>query len=183
MSRVVIFPTDTVYGIGCSIYDREAQLRIYKIKDRPLDKPLAVLCADLKQIEEIAYVDARAKKIIAKLMPGALTIILTAKEEIANITGFDTVGVRIPNYQVAIEVLHHVGAMTTTSVNDSGEAPLNDYNAIKEKYDDLVDSILPPSAEETSRQSSTVIDLTKSEIKVLREGEITLKQILKTINE
>ena len=78
MSKVIIFPTDTVYGIGTPIFDIEGIERIYNIKHRPKEKPLACLCANLEQIESIAYVTKDAKKLIDKYLPGALTLILNS---------------------------------------------------------------------------------------------------------
>ena len=62
--KILIFPTDTVYGIGCSVFDKEGMEKIYEIKHRPKDKPLACLCANMKQIDEIAYLNDKARKII-----------------------------------------------------------------------------------------------------------------------
>lgn len=179
-NKVIIFPTDTVYGIGASIYDKEGIKRIYDIKHRPKTKPLAVLCANLEQIEEIAYVSLDAKKLINKYLPGPLTLILKAKPKIIESMGYETIGVRIPNYPTAIDILLKEGPMATTSVNESGKPSLNDYSIIKEEYDDLVDGIIPPSDYKTSSQASTVVSLV-DDIKVLREGVITYEEILNTL--
>ena len=80
--RVIIFPTDTVYGIGTQILDLEGIEKIYQIKHRPKEKPLACLCANLKQIEDIAYVSDDARKLIKEFLPGGLTLILKTKEDI-----------------------------------------------------------------------------------------------------
>lgn len=179
-NRVIIYPTDTVYGIGASVYDKDGIRRIYEIKHRPLDKPLAVLCANIDQIEEIAYLTDDARKLIKAFMPGALTIIIKSKDAIKNSMGLETIGVRIPNYNLAIDILEHNGPMATTSVNESGEPSLNNYDEIKEDYDDLVDLIVQPSGEKTSSLASTVVDITSS-IKLLRQGAISLEDIEKVI--
>ena len=105
MGKLIIFPTDTVYGIGCEIFDKENINKIYELKHRPRSKPLACLCADLKQIKQIAYINSFEKKVIEKFMPGALTIILKAKKKVAETTGFETIGVRIPNSKIAQRIL------------------------------------------------------------------------------
>ncbi len=179
-SKVIIFPTDTVYGIGTSIYDKEGIKRIYEIKHRDPSKPLAVLCANLEQIDEIAYVSDVAKKLIKSFLPGPLTLILKAKPSIKEAMGYETIGVRIPNYPLAIDILLKEGPMATTSVNESGKPSLNNYSIIKEEYDDLVDGIVPPSSYPTSNLASTVVDLV-GEIKVLRQGTISLPEILNAI--
>ena len=173
----MIFPTDTVYGIGCSVFDKEGMEKIYEIKHRPKDKPLACLCANMKQIDEIAYLNDKARKIINVFMPGALTLILKAKENVKEITGFDTIGVRIPNSKIALKILIENGAMLTTSVNESGKMSLNDYNQIVDEYGKLVDKVYKPNGEKSSNKASTVLSIINGEIKILREGEITLEEI------
>lgn len=180
MNKLIIFPTDTVYGIGCGIFDKENINKIYEIKHRPKSKPLACLCADLQQIDQIAYVSESEKKVINQFMPGALTIILQAKEEVIEVTGFDTIGVRIPNSEIARAILIENGPMLTTSVNESEKIPLNDYEEIKAKYGCFVD-VVYPSTEKSSNQASTVVSLIEGKVKIIREGEITLEQINKVL--
>ena len=177
--RVIIFPTDTVYGIGTKIFDKEGIKRIYEIKNRPLDKPLDCLCYDLEQIKSIAYTDDKTIKLINKFLPGPLTLILKAKEEVYNTIGYKTIGVRIPNSKIALDILHENGPMLTTSVNESGYTPLNEYDEIVNKYSNIVDYIYP-SNEKSSNLSSTVI-MAIDEIKILRVGEISLNDINKTL--
>ncbi len=179
-NKVIIFPTDTVYGIGASIYDKDGINRIYEIKHRPKTKPLAVLCANILQIEEIAYVSADGKKLISKYLPGPLTLILKSKPCILDGIGYETIGVRIPNYPSTIDLLLKEGPMATTSVNESGQPSLNDYSVIKEEYGDLVDTIIPPSGYPTSSLASTVVSLIDG-VKVLREGAISYEDIQKTL--
>lgn len=180
MCNVFIFPTDTVYGIGCSIYDQEAQKKIYEIKGRDFNKPLAVLCANLEQIEEIAVVDDFARRLILNYLPGGLTLILKSKPKIQQIINSETIGVRIPNHLQALEILREKGPMTTTSVNQSGEPPLNDYHKIVEKYGKFVKKVWEPlKNQRVSMVSSTVVNLTVSPIQVVRQGEIKLEDILK----
>ena len=177
-NRVIIFPTDTVYGIGASIYDKEGMDRIYAIKKRSYDKPLAVLCANLEQIDGICYLTDDAKKLIKAFLPGPLTLILKSKEVIMPSFNRPTVGVRIPNYDTALEILLNDGPMATTSVNESGQPSINNYSTIKDEYDDLVDAIYPPSGAKTSSLPSTVVDITGNEPRVLRVGAITLDMIM-----
>lgn len=177
MNKLIIFPTDTVYGIGCSIYDIYNIDRIYEIKKRDKSKPLACLCASIEQIKSIAYVDELAAKLINKYLPGGLTLILKAKQEVKENIGYETIGVRIPDCDIALGILKEFGPMLTTSVNDSGEAPINEYEEIKEKYSNLVDGIYPPY-NKSSNVSSTVIKLIDGKLELLREGNIKFIDIL-----
>ena len=179
MSKVIIFPTDTVYGIGTPIFDTEGIDRIYEIKKRPRTKPLACLCANLEQIESIAFVDENAKKLINKFLPGALTLILNAKDEVKIKIGYNTIGVRIPNNQIALDILKENGPMLTTSVNESGLVPLNEYEDIKRQYNDLVDKIYDTNT--TSSNISSTVVLIDGEVKILREGQIKKEEIEKII--
>lgn len=177
MNKLIIFPTDTVYGIGCSIYDIYNIDRIYEIKKRDKSKPLACLCYDLKQIESIAYIDELATKLINKYLPGGLTLILKSKEEVKEKIGYETIGVRIPDCDIALEILKESGPLLTTSVNDSGEKPINEYEEILDKYSSLVDKIYPPY-NNSSNVSSTVIKLIDGKVELLREGNIKFDDII-----
>ncbi len=181
MARVIIFPTDTVYGIGTKIFDIEGIKKIYKIKNRSYDKPLACLCYDINQINSIAYINDAAFKLINKFLPGPLTLILKAKEEVTNKIGYKTIGIRIPNHKLSLEILKENGPMLTTSVNDSGKKPLNEYEEIVEKYNNIVDKIYY-SSEDSSNLSSTVVSIIE-DVKLLRAGSITEEEIKKTLNE
>lgn len=178
---VIIFPTDTVYGIGAMITDLAALEKIYNIKKRPKDKRLAVLCSTVEDIEKIAYVTNEAKRLIEKYMPGALTIILKSKEEVRNEFIYETVGVRIPNHDLALRILKENGPMATSSVNVSGKEPLNDYVEIVKIFSGDVLYIYP-NADVASKVSSTVIDMTTEECILIREGDLKFNDILKFLN-
>ncbi|MDE5868208.1 MAG: threonylcarbamoyl-AMP synthase [Anaeroplasmataceae bacterium] len=181
MGKVIIFPTDTVYGIGCSIWDKDGIDRIYAIKHRSKDKPLACLCADLNQIEQIAVVDDKAKLLIKHFLPGALTLILKSKKEVLDSIGYLTIGVRIPDCKEALEILNANGPMLTTSVNESGLTALNDYEKIVSFYGSLVDEIVPPT-KNSSNVASTVLSIIDGNLTILRTGNITLEMINQVLN-
>ncbi|MGM9969182.1 MAG: L-threonylcarbamoyladenylate synthase [Anaeroplasma sp.] len=181
MARVIIFPTDTVYGIATPIFDIDGINKIYDIKKRPHNKPLACLCANLEQIEEIAEVNELAEKLIKKFLPGPLTLILNSTKKVKKIIGYDTIGVRIPNNSLCLDILLENGPMLTTSVNDSGYSPLNEYDEIVNKYFDRVDKIYPSSTK-SSNISSTVIMLNDCGIQLIREGEIKFSELNDFIN-
>ena len=180
--ELIAFPTDTVYGLGAKVFDSVAQERIMELKNRDCSKRFAVLCANLEQIEELAYIDDKAKKIINKFLPGGLTLILKAKNKnIHNYAIDDTVAVRIPKHPIALKLLLENGPLATTSVNLSGQKPLNDYDIIKETFKNKIDYIYnDPTNIEYSNVPSTIIDMT-SDLKVIREGDIKLEEILKII--
>lgn len=181
MGKLIIFPTDTVYGIGCQIFDIDNIKKIYEIKSRDFSKPLACLCANLEQIEEIAVVDDNVRKIIKQFMPGALTIVLKSKQHVNDKIGYATIGVRIPNSKIALDILLENGPMLTTSVNESGRKPLNDYDEIYQEYNHVVDFIYD-SNEVSSNISSTVISYIDHKLILIREGSIQFNQIKSLIS-
>lgn len=178
---VIIFPTDTVYGIGAKISDKEALERIYDIKKRPKEKRLAVLCGSLEDINKIAYLNEKAYKLISRYMPGALTIVLKTKEEYVGEFIFDTIAVRIPNHELALRILKENGPLATSSVNISGSAPLNDYIEIVRKFADEVTYVFP-NAIESLKVSSTIVDLSTNECLLIREGSIKFSEIIRFLN-
>jgi tRNA threonylcarbamoyl adenosine modification protein (Sua5/YciO/YrdC/YwlC family) len=165
---VVAFPTDTVYGLGAAVDDEVARQRIYRIKGRPVGLPLILMVAAESQLEGLVHVDSRAEALIRRWWPGPLTLILHAK-------GGGTLGVRIPQHKVALELLRAAGPLMTTSANLHGKDPaltaseagvLNGVAAV-------LDGGMAPGG-----TASTVLDLTGPEPHVLREGAITAPELL-----
>ena len=181
---VIVFPTDTVYGIGASIFSPKALDKIFEIKNRPTDKSLIVLCANKVQLEEIVGpLSVDVNKIIDTFLPGGLTLILNCymplPEEITR--GKQTIGVRIPNHPLALELLKEIGPLATTSANISGEpspTKIDMLNPVIQRVNYVFDD------GETKQQiPSTILDCTKDEFVILREGAITLEEIQKVLHK
>lgn len=181
MSKVIIFPTDTVYGIGTPIFDLDGIERIYKIKKRDKNKPLACLCANIDQIKDIAILDDIAIKLINKFLPGPLTLVLKSNNNVKEKIGYETIGVRIPNSIIAKNILLANGPMLTTSVNDSGSVPENEFLPILNKYEDDVDLIYDTNIK-SSNIPSTVVSIINNDIRILRIGEIKKEDIISVIS-
>lgn len=180
--NVIIFPTDTVYGMGTSYKNKEGIKRIYEIKGRDFNKPLAILISDLDQIKEDAYIHESAYKLASKFWPGGLTMILKSKEAYALESGEKTIAVRVPNHPTALELIQMYGPLKTTSVNYSNEAPMNDYDSIVKVFGNQVDKVYV-NHEKISTVSSTVVDLTQEEPIIIRLGEITLDDIQQVLRK
>lgn len=124
--RLIVFPTDTVYGIGTMPQDAAAITRLFEAKDRPRDLTLPVLTASLDAARALARFDDRAERLAAALWPGALTLVLPRTDAIG---GWDlggdgrTIGVRVPSHPLALAVLAAAGPLATTSANRSGDPP------------------------------------------------------------
>lgn len=170
---VVIYPTDTVYGLGCSVEKREAIERIYLIKRQRNDKPFSFVCSDLKHISEYAHVSNAAFKIMKRLIPGPYTFILPAArmKQLPKIlvSKRKTVGIRVPDSPVTLALVKELGhPILSTSVTDGKGEILNDPGLILQNYRNVVDVILDAGV--LPSLPSTVLDLTGTEPKVVRRG-------------
>lgn len=173
---VVIFPTDTVYGVAANSLDETAIKKLFDLKERNDNKPICVLTSSVDKIKKIAYVRDEEQKIIDKYMPGALTIILDKKEIVSDVltSGLKTVGVRIPNNEIALRILDKLEyPLATTSANISGmEAAVKKEDLVKE-FDGKVDIIIDGGITDL-KVSSTIVKVDNDEIKVLRQGTIKI---------
>lgn len=175
---IVIFPTDTAFGVGCRIDDESAVKRLFEIRKRPETKASPVLVDTVKMAQD--YLLPIPKKVMEKLIepywPGALTIVLLCKtERVPSLVrgGTDTLGVRIPNHLIARSVTREVGIpILSPSANFHGEKTPYEISELDPAFVKLVDFVLP--GECTVKQASTVIDCTKEPWKIVRQGAITI---------
>ncbi|MGL4307644.1 L-threonylcarbamoyladenylate synthase [Cetobacterium sp. SF1] len=187
--NIIIYPTDTVYGVGGNIKSLKAIEKIYKAKERNFSSPLIALVSDKKYIEDIAYINEENKDLIDKLIenfwPGALTIILKKKDIVPEImvSHGDTVGLRMPNLKISLDIIEASGGvMPTTSANISGEKTPRSYEELSEKFKERVE-ILIDGGKSPLGLESTIIDMSNSQIKILREGAIKKETIEKIIGK
>lgn len=174
---IVAFPTDTVFGLGCLI-NKEAIKKVYEAKGRSFDKPLPMMCNSSKMISEVAYVSDNAKKIIDKFTPGALTLIFKKKENIEDYVtnGKNTIGIRIPDDKWILELIDRLNTpILVTSANLSDTGSLLKWEDVLKQLDNHIDAIVCEDARGES--SSTIVDVTDEDIKVLRQGPIKLEDI------
>lgn len=174
---VVAFPTDTVFGIGVIYNDAAAIDRMKKAKGRDASKPFPLMVADLKQLEEVAYVTDRERRIAQKYTPGALTLVLKRKDTVAkeSVNGFDTIAIRIPDDRFVLKLLKKAGPMFVTSANISGEPAACNEKEVLRQLDGRIEAVVRGKA--GTGVASTIIDCTGEELKCLREGTISYKEI------
>ncbi len=185
---IVIYPTDTVYGVGGLITSEKAIENIYRAKERSYSSPLIVLVSSVDKIEEIAYIPEKNREAVEKLIkrfwPGGLTIILKKREwvpEIMTANG-DTVGVRMPALDISLRLIESVGGvLPTTSANISGEKTPRSYNELSDKFKERVDVIVDGGSSPLGTES-TIIDMSDCP-KILRVGAISIDDIEKVIGK
>jgi L-threonylcarbamoyladenylate synthase len=177
---LVVIPTDTVYGVGCTVWEESVIRRLYAAKLRPLHKAIPVLLADETDLEKIvAAVPPMAQKLITRFWPGPLTIVLPKRSHLPPaLSPSATVAVRMPDHDAARAVIRAAGGvMAVTSANASGSPPaLNAaaaYNALAGRVKIILDDGRAPVGE-----PSTVLDLSGNEPRILRPGPLTLADLV-----
>lgn len=168
---VIIYPTDTVYGIGCDIFNREALERIFVIKNNTNTKFFSFVCSDLKDIAKYARVSDSAYRTMKHLLPGPYTFILPAAKVVPKKlwSKRKTVGIRVPNHAVTLKLVEELGnpIISTSATNGNGEV-LYDPEELRAIFSSKVDLML--SAGSLNGSPSSIIDLSTDEPEIIREG-------------
>ncbi len=162
---IVVYPTETVYGIGANIFSNIALEKVFAIKKRDKDKPVSVAVSDLKMMEDLVYIGKKERHFIEKFLPGPVTVVLKKKDKVPDMlsSGSGLLGIRFPAHGTTIRLIQLAGVpITSTSANFSGEAPPRRVDEIKVDADYIIDG------GECKGEPSTVVDLVNREI--IRKG-------------
>ncbi|RLD13731.1 threonylcarbamoyl-AMP synthase [candidate division KSB1 bacterium] len=168
---IVVYPTDTIYGLGIDLFHKKAIERVLRIKKESRHKMLSFILPDLKQIAEWAIVPDYAYRIMRRVVPGPYTFILRATKKVPKLllSNQKTVGIRIPDSEVAIELVRELGRpILSTSVPQGNEGFYTDPQEIAERFKNEVDLILDAGV--MPNKPSTVVDFSGNEPVILREG-------------
>ena len=169
---VIVYPTDTVYGLGCDPKDEVATRRVYEIKGRTA-KPVPVLCSSLEEASQVVWLDGVALELAKKHWPGALTIVAPVRGELPELLhpGSGTLGVRVPNSRRCLQLITACGGyLVGTSANRSGEPACRTAQEALHSIGKLVDRILDGGRLEG--MESTVVRVAGARIEVLRKGAV-----------
>ena len=170
---VIIYPTDTQYGIGCDIFEKKAVERIYRLKNKKKEEPLSFVCADLNDLSQYArHISNYAYRSMKRCLPGPYTFILRASKLVPKImvSKGKTVGIRVPDNKICLEIVRELGhPIANTSVTSSEDEILSDPIDMEEKFGRLVDLIVGGGVLLSER--SSMVDLTEEEPEVLRVGK------------
>ena len=169
---VIGYPTDTIYGIGCDLFNKEAIERIYRLKKHNRNKPLSFICSDLKDISRYAHVSNYAYKTMKRLLPGGYTFILEATKLVPKMvmTKQKTVGIRVPDNPVCLALVGELGhSIVSTSVYRPDEELYSDPREIEERFGKSLDLVIDGGI--IVAEHSSIIDLTDEVPKVIRRGK------------
>lgn len=179
--ELIVYPTDTLYGIGADIFNEDAVKKVFEIKKRPFSEPLSVAVSSHRDIEKIAYVDDRIMKIAKEFLPGPLTLVLKKKETVPDVvtSGKDSVAIRIPDNEIALKIISRFGFITATSANIHSKPVPSTIDEIKKMFGDKIKLYIDYG--KLCNRPSTIIELRDKKIKILREGSISLQKIKKVL--
>lgn len=177
---ILVYPTDTVYGMGCDLENKDALDRLYRLKKIPQRKPLSFICSDLRMVSRYARLSNSAHGMMRKLLPGPFTFILEATREVPKlmISKQRTVGIRVPEQEFCLELVRRLGRpLVNTSASDSLDEVISDPDRIEEMYPraDLMISLGQQRSE-----ASTILDFTGDQPIVVRQGIGNLSQYLRS---
>lgn len=178
---IVAFPTETVYGLGVLASKKECFDLLVKIKKRNPDKPFTLMCSRIEQIRNYIDIDERTLKIINKFMPGELTIIVKTKIDVPEYFDLKTgyIGLRIPNKKFVLDLIDEINEpLFVTSCNLSGTEPAKNDEEVYKIFNDNLDAIVKGNCE--NGVPSTIIKI-DNDIKLIREGKITLEEIMEAL--
>ena len=168
---VIAYPTDTVYGLGCDIFSKNAVQKIYRLKGRDFKKPLSFMCADIQELSQYAQISDYAYRVMKRYLPGPYTFILPAKHNVPKsfLPKQQTVGVRIPNNALCLALTKELGRpIITTSANLSDQPSLGDAKEIEKTFNHGLDLILDSGI--LNKEASTIISLIDDNPQILRPG-------------
>ena len=179
---LVAFPTDTVYGLGVNATLEESVRQLFEVKERDLSKPIPLLLDSAEALSEIALgISQMAERFAHYFWPGPLTMVVRRRPEFAYLGGEqETVGVRVPNHRIALTLLAGIGPLAVTSANLSGESNTRTapetYGQLSGRIDLIIDGGETPGG-----MPSTVVDCTSDRPVILREGPITMEDLLSNL--
>ncbi|MCH5184212.1 MAG: threonylcarbamoyl-AMP synthase [Oscillospiraceae bacterium] len=176
---LVVFPTETVYGIGCNAMDPQAVSRLYRAKNRPAEKPLLLHLYSMEQAEQAAVLDDRARKLLRVFTPGPLSVVLPKRPCVPYevTSGGETVGLRFPSHPLFLALAREAGVpIAATSANFSGSVSAKDGKAAAEALSEVADVVLD-GGRSAYAMESTVVSLVGEQPKLLRQGAIPWERV------
>jgi len=175
---VICYPTDTVYGIGCDIFNQKAIKKIFQIKKRAKHKPFSFMCSSLKNVNDYGHVSNMAYRIMRKALPGPFTFVLSASKLVPKImiTKQKTVGIRVPDNNICLALIEELGnpILTTSAILDKEGDPLSEAYEFDELLGNMIDLVIDGGM--VFPDPSTIVSFTGEEPEILRKGKGDVSQ-------
>ncbi|MEN6482800.1 MAG: L-threonylcarbamoyladenylate synthase [Anaerolineaceae bacterium] len=182
--EIIAFPTDTVYGLGTDAFYSPGIIKLFEAKGRDSNKAIAVLIGDIEQLDLLTdELNRIARKLVNKFWPGGLTIVVPKKKDLPELlSAGNSIGIRMPNHPVALELLRKFGPIATTSANFSGKNNPHDAQDVFQQLNKRLPLILD-GGKCPGGVPSTVIDCSTDEVRILRPGAISKEEIDQALAE
>lgn len=183
--NIGIFPTDTVYGIGCNCFNINAIDNLYKVKQRNYNKPINVLVSDIDMVNKLVTdINPIEQKLMEVFWPGSLTIVFNKSKIVPDLltSNLNTIGIRMPNNKICLDLINKLGnPIATSSANIADEEPLKSINdKLITDFNNKVSFVIDEGYIKNGIPS-TIVKVENNEVKILRQGDITLKKIMEVL--
>ncbi len=180
--NILVYPTDTLYALGADVFNETAVRSIFTLKYRPLTIPLPIAVGSIQQMETVSILTRPVKKIVTHFLPGPLTIVVKKKPILSDLltSGKHTIAIRIPNDPLALKLLKSFGPLTVTSANIHMKNTPASINEIKTLFPSSPITMFLDDGQRNG-QPSTIVDCTSDRPKILRDGTISIHDILSVV--
>lgn len=177
---VIVYPTETVYGLGANALDEQAVMRVFQIKKRPLSMPIFMAVSSIQMLEKVATITEDDMDLLEQLFPGPVSVLVRKRSIVPDIltAGSSLVGIRIPDHETALKIIDLAGPITSTSANRTGSTPPTSASEVSREIADRVDLVVDGGKSRYS-EPSTLLDLCSR--KIIRPGA-GLDKVLKAIS-
>ncbi len=177
---VVVYPTETVYGLGANALDEQAILRVFQIKKRPLSMPVFLAVSSLDMLEKVAFMEQKDIALLEQILPGPVSVLVKKRDIVPGLltAGSPLVGIRYPDHETALRIIDQAGPITSTSANRTGSPPPSSASEVSKEIADRVDLVVDGGKSKYA-EPSTLLDL--SSRKIIRPGA-ALDKVQKAIS-
>jgi L-threonylcarbamoyladenylate synthase len=177
---VIVYPTETVYGLGANALDEQAISRVFQIKKRPLTMPIFLAVSSFEMLEKVAEVNKKDLDLLREILPGPVSVLVRKRSIVPDIltAGLPQVGIRYPDHEIALKIIDQAGPITSTSANRTGSPPPNQAAEVSQEIAERVDMVVDGGKSRYS-EPSTLLDLASR--KIIRPGA-ALDKVLKAIS-
>jgi len=176
--HLVVYPTETLYGLGANALDEAAVKRVFIAKNRPFDMPISIAVSDMQMMENVAVLDPISRKLAQKFMPGPITLVLKKKPRVPDLVtaATDEVGIRMPDHPLALKVIRRFGPITSTSANLHARPDPVDIKVTVKEMGDSVSVYLDCGSTKLGKHS-TIVAVHDNDMEIIRKGVISVKEI------
>ncbi|HSV42145.1 MAG TPA: L-threonylcarbamoyladenylate synthase [Methanomassiliicoccales archaeon] len=176
--RLIVYPTETLYGLGADPFDEAAVKRVFMAKKRPFDMPLSIAVSNMTMLNELAILDDRARKLADAFLPGPLTLLLQKKSIVPDIVTSASleVGIRMPDHPLALRIIEEFGPIISTSANLHSHPNPYEVNLAVKDLGEAVSIYLDCGVTKYAKPS-TIVQLVEGEVEVIRPGAIPIEKV------